>query len=372
MRASGKKTLIAAIVLALAVIHPGPAFAANAQDSSVQAADVSTSGLPVALKGETEIEQLTDVYEKARAEADMAEARVAELQARIDELEAVLPEQQARSDAGIRQRYIMQSKPLAVLEPLLSAQSLDDFLRQVDYLEIVSRANLEEFNKTCEMKAQVDQAKEEQERVREEADERAGEALAALSAAQDERAAAQKDAQENARSQAEKLGGEKSVGKAADGGEQPKDYREAATTDTEALSDGADWHADRDVFIEEWGSRIDAYLAGSPLAGQGVNFAASAWKWGIDPRWSPAISNTESSKGAYCIRPHNAWGWGAADSDPYGLASEWGSWEEAIDAHVAGLAKGYGYTITMRGAQSYCPNTWQSWYNKTLAQMAQI
>ena len=77
------------------------------------------------------------------------------------------------------------------------------------------------------------------------------------------------------------------------------------------------------------------------------------------------------SKGAYCIRPHNAWGWGAADSDPYGLASEWSSWEEAIDAHVKGLADGYGYTISILKAQKYC-SSWSSWYNNTLAQMAEI
>jgi hypothetical protein len=108
------------------------------------------------------------------------------------------------------------------------------------------------------------------------------------------------------------------------------------------------------------------------LEGQGKNFAASAWKYCIDPRWSAAISNTESGKGAVCIRAHNVWGWGAADSDPYNLAVEWSSWEEAIDAHAKGLAKGYGYTISMNGAKMYCPITWQSWYNKTLAEMAKI
>lgn len=145
-----------------------------------------------------------------------------------------------------------------------------------------------------------------------------------------------------------------------------------ATTDTSAIDDGADWSQSKEEFVAEWGPRIDAYLAGSPLYGQGDNFAKSAWKYCIDPRWSAAISNTESSKGAICIRPHNAWGWGAADSDPYNLASEWGSWEEAIDAHAAGLANGYGYTITMRGAQAYCPYTWQNWYNNTLREMSRI
>ncbi|MFR9006856.1 MAG: hypothetical protein ACLVKA_10885, partial [Collinsella aerofaciens] len=93
------------------------------------------------------------------------------------------------------------------------------------------------------------------------------------------------------------------------------------------------WDVDQASFVAEWAPRIDAYLAGSPLEGQGATFANAAWKYGVDPRFSPAISNTESSKGRHCFRPHNAWGWGNAS---------WGSWEEAIDAHVSGLARGYG------------------------------
>ena len=115
--------------------------------------------------------------------------------------------------------------------------------------------------------------------------------------------------------------------------------------------------------MNSWAGRIDAYLEGSPLAGQGRTFAQAAWNYGVDPRWSPAIAYTESSLGAYCFMPHNAWGWGS---------SSWGSWEEAIDAHVRGLARGYGYTISEEAARKYCPPTWQSWYERTLAQMNMI
>ncbi len=33
------------------------------------------------------------------------------------------------------------------------------------------------------------------------------------------------------------------------------------------------------------GGRIDSYLAGSPLSGQGATFAAAAWDYGVDPRF---------------------------------------------------------------------------------------
>ena len=121
--------------------------------------------------------------------------------------------------------------------------------------------------------------------------------------------------------------------------------------------------SDRDIFINDWGARIDAYLGGSPLGGYGRTFAAAAWDYGVDPRFSPAIAYAESSLGVYCFRPHNAWGWGNAS---------WDSWEEAIYAHVAGLARGYGYTLTYDGALKYCPPNADYWYNTVAGQMAMI
>ena len=366
------------LALTLATPFAGSALAEeykatdNAIDSTANASAADDERLPAALKGETEIEKATIAYKAALGEVEGVNDKIADLQEDIDEIEAVLPEQQARSDAGMKQRYIMQSNPMVIADSLLESETLGDFLRQTDYLERMSRANLREYNKTRDMKEQLDKAKAEQERLKAEAQDQVNATGAALLALQVERSKKQSDGIAKAQNQAAQQGGKKSVGKKANGVEQPKGFKEAATADTSALSDGADWTADRDEFIAEWSERLDKYLAGSALEGQGKNFAASAWKYCIDPRWSAAISNTESGKGAVCIRAHNAWGWGAADSDPYNLAVEWGSWEEAIDAHAKGLAKGYGYTISMNGAKMYCPITWQSWYNKTLAEMARI
>lgn len=121
-----------------------------------------------------------------------------------------------------------------------------------------------------------------------------------------------------------------------------------------------DFSVGKEAFMAEWTVRIDNYLAGSPLAGYGAVFANAAWENGVDPRFSPAISNTESSKGRNCFKYHNAWGWGQ---------SSWGSWEEAINAHVAGLSAGYGHTISVSNAKKYCPPTYLDWYQKTLSQM---
>lgn len=124
-----------------------------------------------------------------------------------------------------------------------------------------------------------------------------------------------------------------------------------------------DFSVGHDAFMEEWSARIDAYLAGSPLAGHGADFAQAAWDNGVDPRWSPAISCTESGKGSVCFAPCNAWGW---------TGGAWSNWSSAIAAHVAGLANGYGHTITYENAARYCPPNTDHWYNTTLSEMAKI
>lgn len=124
-----------------------------------------------------------------------------------------------------------------------------------------------------------------------------------------------------------------------------------------------DFSCGKDAFIEEWTARINAYLAGSPLEGYGETFATAAWENGIDPRWSPAISNTESTKGLVCFKSHNAWGWDQTN---------WSNWDEAINAHVAGLARGYGFTISYSYAMRYCPPNYNNWYWDTLGQMQLI
>ena len=129
--------------------------------------------------------------------------------------------------------------------------------------------------------------------------------------------------------------------------------------------DPVDWTMGHDEFVAYWGARIDAFLAGYPLEGQGVTFAEAAWDYGVDPRLSPAISNTETTRGLNCSAPYNAWGWGPHIPFP--------NWEVAIDTHVKGLkAGGYGPMITFAGAQRYCPPTPDSWYRNTIYAMSLI
>ena len=96
--------------------------------------------------------------------------------------------------------------------------------------------------------------------------------------------------------------------------------------------------------IDKWAARIDAYLSGHELAGYGKQFAEAAARHGLAPRLSAAISFIESGGGDVCFRPHNAWGWGS---------SSWDSWEEAIEAHAAGLEEGYGPDFNLELCAKY-------------------
>lgn len=108
---------------------------------------------------------------------------------------------------------------------------------------------------------------------------------------------------------------------------------------------GADFSLDKDAFVAKWGTAIDSFFAqyegragvSSPLKGCGAEIAAQAYDQKVDPRLCAAVSVVESSAGVYCIKPHNAWGWGAADSNPYAGAASWESWASAIESWHKGL-----------------------------------
>ena len=90
--------------------------------------------------------------------------------------------------------------------------------------------------------------------------------------------------------------------------------------------------------LEEQARIIDAYLVGTPLAGQGPAMVAAAAKYGIDYRMLPAISLYEST-----------WGRNACGHNPYGYDScgtTWDTWEEAHEVAARTLAGYGGMTLT--------------------------
>jgi len=336
-----------ALVLFLSAPYPGSAYAE----------DIDTN--PVADSFQLEVERTAAAYDEAVATAALAAESLEENEARIAELESAIPVQQARSEAAARELYKFQQQRLGVIDLLLSADSFFGFVSSLEYVNRITAANVAEISRLNEMKAELDTRQAELSRAKSEADAQAADAERALTAAQEARLEAQRKAAEAARQAAEA----DAAARAAAGQTQGTPTAQAAEAADAVVNDSADWSFDEASFVESWTGRIDAYLAGSPLAGQGRAFAQAAWNYGVDPRWSPAIAYLESSLGAYCFLPHNAWGWGS---------ESWGSWGEAIDAHVRGLARGYGYTISWDAARKYCPPNADHWYNVVLAQMNSI
>ena len=342
-------------------------------------------------------DELQQEIERTAVELEAAEARVAEVEtaladnsARLAELETELPRQQARSDAAARELYKTQQQSFGIIEILLASESLSDFLSNLEYVSHATDTNFQEIKRLKAMQTELTNTQTELEQSRIDAEQSRIEAESALVAAQEARAEAQRKAEEEARRQAEQAAAAAAAAaKAAaanaaeavadDEGEDAAAIEEAPAAPTseeiveatqeasdaaaEATSDGADWSTDKATFVESWAGRIDAYLAGSPLAGYGATFASAAWDYGVDPRWSPAISCIESTKGEACFLPCNAWGWGS---------ESWGSWEEAIYDHVQGLARGYGYTVTREAAAKYCPPNADFWYERCIEEMNKI
>lgn len=145
---------------------------------------------------------------------------------------------------------------------------------------------------------------------------------------------------------------------------------------------GADFSLDKDAFVVKWAAAIDSFFAqydgrsgvSSPLKGCGKEMAEQAYEQKVDPRLCAAVSVVESSAGVYCIKPHNAWGWGAADSNPYAGAASWTSWDGAIESWHKGLV---GSKTGMASAGSvsrlggiYC-SSWD-WPSKVIDEMQRI
>ena len=328
-----------ATALFAAVLFPVPARA------------ITTETAATLTETQKNVEATAAALDTATKNLQDLQAKVDENEAKIAKIEAQLPGAQSKASKAMRELYKYKQGSNPLMSFVLNTQSLDDFIATMKYTSQVEDANLDALEKLNDMQAELETRKAELASAEAQAESEKQAAADALAEAQQLREAAQ--AKADAEAAAEAAAVQQAAAQAG------QNSGSVATPNNAAVN----WDIDQESFVAEWAPRIDAYLAGSPLAGQGTTFATAAWKYGVDPRWSPAISNTESSKGRHCFKPHNAWGWGS---------SSWDSWEEAIDAHVAGLARGYGYTISVANAKKYCPPNWFNWYNNTLSEMNRI
>jgi len=347
---------IVALLLALCVLGLTHLVAAHAEEKITQE---KLDAL------QEQVEQSAVTYNKAVADVDRLEQEIAENQALLEELNEQLPMQEERFNEAVRFMYVYQMDTSFVLDFLFSSSDFESLIGAVEYIDRLQENNYKVMVETAAYKAQVestaaqlDSDLKEAQAAREQAARSLEEAKAARQEAM--RLAAEQAAREEA---ARKAAAEAAAASSAGGGSSSHSSGGGSVSHPTVSSGDVDWSLSRDAFIAEWAPRINSYLAGSPLSGYGYNFAAAAWDYGVDPRWSPAIACVESGKGANCFRSHNAWGWGS---------KSWDSWEEAIDAHVNGLHRIYGATLTYSGAQMYCPTNPDGWYEKVLKEMNKI
>jgi len=301
-------------------------------------------------------------HDDAVSKAEALKTQIEENGTRITELEKLMPGQEKKSADALVALYKIQQEGYSLVNMLLNTESLSEFLSTIEYINTIHQINLNEVIRLRVMKEELDTKKKSLQESKMAIDAEVMRAEQSLKEAQEARENAQQLAlEEAARQEAARqaeLARKKAEIAAGNGGSTTVGGGQKLPTPT-----GIDWSMSKEDFVNHWAARIDAYMAGFPLAGQGRTFAEAAWKYGVDPRFSPAISRTESTSGKYCFKPHNAWGWGSVS---------WGSWEEAIDAHTRGLANGYGGTISIAGAKKYCPPTWEHWYYFTLGEMNRI
>lgn len=341
--------MVAALVVALAM----PAVARADTTDELQEA-------------QEQVQASTAAYDEAVARVEELQEKIAANEERVAQIEEELPGLRERAAESMRVLYRMQQGSGGLIELMLSADTFYDLLTTIQYLDFIQSHNtaaLDELVTLSDELAQTRATLESQLAEAEEEQEEAEEALAAAEAAQkqlQEKIAAQAAAEE-----AERQAAVAAAQAAASDSTFVTESGNEATVETPTTTSPStvETGSDKDAFIAEWTARIDAYLAGSPMAGQGATFAEAAWTYGADPRFSPAIAMVESSLGRYCFLPYNAWGWGS---------SSWSSWEEAIWEHVQGLAVGYGGQLTYAGAQKYCPYNADFWYSSVLANMERI
>ncbi|MDR3136168.1 MAG: hypothetical protein LBU07_01890 [Coriobacteriales bacterium] len=378
--ASGPKTAFATVFPPHIVLVNDPAAVGNAREELPNIAE---------LQEQVDAAQVT--YDNANRRILDIETQLSEVSGQMSLIDAQLPAARKASGEAAAEYYRLHNNANLFLEVLFGARNLADLLAQMEYAIRVNQYFLEDIGQLAVLNEQLSAAqaalqegkaalKEEERRAQEALNDalvlrneaeavarRIAEETAAATAAAAEAEAAQEHARETPLpvmsdpSNATGSTGGNSGNSTSPGGSNNNTPSGNIPSDPPPNNNAST--DDKQSFVNIWAPRIDAYLAGSPLASYGYAFANAAWDYNVDPRWSPAIACLESSKGRYLFKDYNAWGWGQVS---------WKDWETAIYAHVRGLASSYGQTISEAAAKKYCPPNWEYWFTFVSNQMTLI
>lgn len=336
-------SILLIVILCFALVPSSLAFAEEEITADTPMPDMAAI--------QQDIDEANAAYDDANRRILEIEKEIESTEKRIQKIQNELPSARQVSDSAAREYYVMLSNNNTFLEILLGATSMEDFFAKMEYTSRMNQSFLSDITKLSTMEAELEEelaALEFKKKEIQEEQLRAEEALADA-----------ENAMVIAEDTALKIAEATALANAELAAQLEAENHEHETPYTPGV-EAPEMPAEKQEYVDLWTPRIDAYLAGSPLAGYGYAFANAAFDYGVDPRWSPAISFVESSRGLYCFRQCNAWGWGNVS---------WPDWETAIYAHVRGLSIGYGFTISEAAAKKYCPPNWQHWYTGVSNQM---
>ena len=242
------------------------------------------------------IEAATSAYNDARTKLDDLQKQIDSNEASIEEIETKLPEQQAKASSAMRDLYKYQKGTNPIVSFLVNAQSLGEFITTCKYTNQITCSSVDEIEELNNMQTELEQNKAELQQAKSQLEAEQKNAEDALAQAQQLRSEAQAKAEQENAAELAKLEADKAAaaeklsGEGVSGSNSSSQATNTNTTIDTTVNNANTGSSDYDSFINEWTSRIDNYLAGSPMAGQGYNFAVAAWNTGVDPRWSPALS----------------------------------------------------------------------------------
>lgn len=292
-----------------------------------------------------DVREKVAAYNDALSRAEDLQARVAQTEEDISRIEGDLPARRERAARSIKSLYRMSQDDSGLVALILCSDDFESLVTSLRYLDSVAAYNTEQVQALVTARDDLETAKATLEAQRQQAQQEAQAASQALGEAQAAAERAQAAADAARALEAARVGS---------GGFTSAASSEEAIATTDALAeeagvavagDDSDDAQGREAFVEKWAPRIDAYLAGRPLQGQGRAFAEAAFDQCLDPRWSPATSMVESGGGAACFASYNAYGWLARGG--------FSSWEEGVREHAAYLRGTYGTSPTPAAAGLY-------------------
>ena len=134
-----RRTLTAkALICALLTCALSTAGLAGAAPAFAETTEIDAQ--PDALQ--QQIESTAAAYDEATARVEELERQIADNEAKIKELQADLPEQRERGAEALRALYKLQQEMPGVIEVILNAKSLGDFLTAFEYIDHIQRSNV--------------------------------------------------------------------------------------------------------------------------------------------------------------------------------------------------------------------------------------